>query len=365
MSDKIQLGELVNITTGRKDANFGGPSGKFPFFTCARKHIYADSYSFDTEALLVAGNGDVGHTQYYNGKFEAYQRTYVLTGFSKKIRPKFLMFAIKNGLKQHLISRTHGSTMPYIRIGDLQSFSVAVPSLGKQDQLLIMLEKAESILSLRDQTQSELDKYLRSLFIEMFGDPVTNPKGWPTKRLEELAEICRGRFSPRPRNDPAFYGGKFPFIQTGDIANSDYRLKSWTQTLNEKGTKVSKEFKVGTIVVAIVGATIGATSILEIDAYAPDSVIGILVDNKKVSNVYVEFLLRFFRPIFVAQAPATARANINLETLKPLITQVPPVDLQVQFEEKVKATLSIQKKMRDSQLEISSLFSSLLNEGFH
>ena len=70
------LGDLCRIRTGKKDVNEGNPDGKFPFFTCAAEHTFSDNYSFDTEALLIAGNGDVGKVSYYNGKFEAYQRIY-------------------------------------------------------------------------------------------------------------------------------------------------------------------------------------------------------------------------------------------------------------------------------------------------
>ena len=74
-----RLGSLCNITTGDKDVNEGNPDGQFPFFTCSRSVTYSDSYSFDTEAILIAGNGDVGAVQCYSGKFEAHQRTCVLT----------------------------------------------------------------------------------------------------------------------------------------------------------------------------------------------------------------------------------------------------------------------------------------------
>ena len=84
-----KLGELCDIKTGKKDVNQGNPTGMYPFFTCARDHTYSDEYSFDTEALLVAGNGYVGHVSYYKGKFEAYQRTYVISDF-KGISPRLL-----------------------------------------------------------------------------------------------------------------------------------------------------------------------------------------------------------------------------------------------------------------------------------
>jgi type I restriction enzyme S subunit len=76
----------------------------------------------------------------------------------------------------------------------------------------------------------------------MFGDPVRNSRGLPTLRLDKMAMVGRGKFTPRPRNDPRYYGGTYPFIQTGNIASSDCYLKSWSQTLNEAGVGVSKKF---------------------------------------------------------------------------------------------------------------------------
>lgn len=284
---------------------------------------------------------------------------------AKKLNIKYLSYFFKSDEFKYQIGKLiTGSAQLNFGPSHLEKINLPLPPIETQELIVRKLDLAQLALDAREQTLVDTDEYLRALFVEMFGDPVYNTKQWPTKSLEDVSEICRGRFSPRPRNDPAYYGGKYPFIQTGDIANSNYRLKEWSQTLNEKGIKVSKEFKVGTIVVAIVGATIGATSILEIDSYAPDSVIGIVVDTKKVSNVYVEFLLRFFRPVFVAQAPATARANINLDTLKPLATPIPPIELQHAFEKKVKEVLLLQEKMRNSEADLATLLSSMMNQAF-
>src|SRR5690606_22199534 len=115
--------------------------------------------------------------------------------------------------------------------------------------------------------------------------PISNNRKWQTENLGSIAKLERGRFSPRPRNDPSYFGGEYPFVQTGDVNSSKYRLGNYTQTLNEKGIKVSKKFNVGDILIAIVGATIGATTILEIDTYAPDSIIGIK-SIEKTNNVF-------------------------------------------------------------------------------
>ena len=156
----------------------------------------------------------------------------------------------------------------------------------------------------------------------MFGDPL-HPVH--SRALGDVAVLERGRFSPRPRNDPRYYGGDYPFIQTGDIAGCGHRLSEYRQTLNEKGIHVSKKFSAGTIVIAIVGATIGATAILEIDVYAPDSVIGISVNDELYNNVFMEALLQFWQPELVRIAPESARANINLRILQ----SIPIIDVEL------------------------------------
>jgi len=90
------------------------------------------------------------------------------------------------------------------------------------------------------------------------------PEGWEVKKLEDLASVERGKFSARPRNDPKYYGGKFPFVQTGDIAESKTYLLKYSQTLNDKGLAVSRLFSKNTILITI-AANIGDTAITTFD----------------------------------------------------------------------------------------------------
>ena len=98
-----KIKDICQIRTGKKDVNTGNPNGIYPFFTCASENTFSNEYSFDTEALLIAGNGDVGKVKYYKGKFEAYQRTYVLDNF-KNIHPRFLFHILSN--KLHIFSKS-------------------------------------------------------------------------------------------------------------------------------------------------------------------------------------------------------------------------------------------------------------------
>jgi type I restriction enzyme, S subunit len=227
-----------------------------------------------------------------------------------------------------------------------------------------LLSKAETLISQRKESLRLLDEYLKSTFLEMFGDPILNSKKWPIERLDKISKLERGRFSPRPRNDPSYFNGDYPFIQTGDISKSGNRLSSFTQTLNEKGIKVSKKFNKGTIVIAIVGATIGATAILEIEVYATDSIIGITPKKEFTNSFFLEFNMQFWKPILLKNAPEAARANINLEILNKLNLIAPPLELQTQFAQIVEKTEALKTQYQQSLQELENLYSGLTQKAF-
>jgi type I restriction enzyme S subunit len=128
------LGQAASISTGRKDVNEGSPSGKYPFFTCSREISFSDSYSFDSEAILIAGNGDVGNLHYYNGKFEAYQRTYVIQNF--QCNTQYLWQVLSFGLVKALGLNTLGTSIPYIKKENLTNFYFNVPSSNSEQMAI-------------------------------------------------------------------------------------------------------------------------------------------------------------------------------------------------------------------------------------
>ena len=215
-----------------------------------------------------------------------------------------------------------GATQKAITNTGLKKITIQVPDLEEQRVLAAKLDCIEQMMAKHRIQIEYFDQLVKSRFIELFGDPL-HPVH--SRALGDVAVLERGRFSPRPRNDPRYYGGDYPFIQTGDIAGCGHRLSEYRQTLNEKGIHVSKKFSAGTIVIAIVGATIGATAILEIDVYAPDSVIGISVNDELYNNVFMEALLQFWQPELVRIAPESARANINLRILQ----SIPIIDVEL------------------------------------
>jgi type I restriction enzyme S subunit len=142
--------------------------------------------------------------------------------------------------------------------------------------------------------------------------------------LADVASIERGRFTHRPRNDPRFYGGSIPFIQTGDVtsaAMADGFIRSHSQTLNERGLEVSRLFPAGTIAITI-AANIGYVARLRYPAAFPDSIIAI-TPTECMDAAYLSYYLATQQAEMDRQAPRGTQKNINIEFLKPWPVPLP------------------------------------------
>jgi type I restriction enzyme S subunit len=144
--------------------------------------------------------------------------------------------------------------------------------------------------------------------------------------LSKVADVVRGKFSARPRNDPKFYGGEIPFLQTGDIARAGREVTAWSQTLNELGLGVSKLFPSGTIFMSI-AANIGDVAISTFDAACPDSVVAVKPRNG-VDRDWLFQSLKFAKNDLAALSTQNAQANLSLEKIEPFKIHIPPLPEQ-------------------------------------
>lgn len=149
---------------------------------------------------------------------------------------------------------------------------------------------------------------------------------WSTLALEEVASVQRGKFSARPRNDPKYFGGDIPFIQTGDVANSAGRVRSYSQTLNADGLSVSKLFPKGSLAITI-AANIGDVAQVNFDFACPDSLV-VVQANDGICIDWLRYILQSKKTSLESLAPQNAQKNINLEVLRPLPLDVPPLQEQ-------------------------------------
>lgn len=247
-----------------------------------------------------------------------------------KLDSRFLWQAVTK-LKPALAAKGTGSTFKQVRRADIESLEIPNIELDEQKRIAAILDKADAIRRKRQQAIHLADDFLRSVFLEMFGDPATNPYGWPTAEFgaAEVGLLERGKSRHRPRNDPVLLGGPYPLIQTGDIANSGGYIRTWTQTYSELGLQQSRLWPAGTLCITI-AANIAKTGILRFDACFPDSVVGFTPAGHLTAE-YVQHWMGFLQKMLEASAPESAQKNINLEILRSLDLMLPPPELVAQF----------------------------------
>ncbi|RVZ87596.1 restriction endonuclease subunit S [Helicobacter pylori] len=147
---RVRLGDICEITTGSLDANEMVHYGKYRFYTCAKEYYFIDKYAFDTEAILISGNGAyVGYVHYYKGKFNAYQRTYVLDNFSEHII--FVKYFLTMFLQSHIQTNRNEGNTPYIVMATLKDFEIFLPPLNEQIAIANILSALDNeIISLKN-----------------------------------------------------------------------------------------------------------------------------------------------------------------------------------------------------------------------
>lgn len=338
--DLVSLGDLVDIKTGKKDVNQGNPVGKYPFFTCAKEYTYSDDYSFDTEALLIAGNGVVGDVKYFKGKFEAYQRTYVLDNF-QSVLPKYLFFLLKELLPEYLNGIKQGNTMPYIKVGMLFDFKIPLPPLSIQQIILEKLELFENVVSGAKQI---IESYKPQIDI--------NPE-WEIVELGKVFKTKSGT-TPLRSKDEYFTNGHIAWVKTLDLNNSEIHETEEKITqiaIDETNLEILPK---GTVLIAMYGGfnQIGRTGILEIEA-TTNQAITALLPNEKVNPKFMNLVLINFRDYWKTVANST-RKDPNITKSDILNFKFPLPNIEEQ--NKIVASIEKEKEIINSNKELIKIF---------
>lgn len=186
-----KIGNLCNISTGKLDANAANENGLYPFFTCSKTPLSINSYAYDCECVLVAGNGDL-NVKYYNGKFNAYQRTYILQLKNNSINVDMrFIYAFFNLYIEELRRKSIGGIIKYIKLGDLTNAKLPCPPLSTQLAIVSELDKINELIRLKKEQLKDFDNLAQSLFYEMFGEGKCL-----RKKLKDMVKIQSGQVSP-------------------------------------------------------------------------------------------------------------------------------------------------------------------------
>ncbi|SUN79860.1 type I restriction-modification system S protein [Streptococcus milleri] len=315
-----ELGEVCKIETGKLNATESVEDGKYPFFTTAKEISRINSFRWNTEALLIAGNANVGDVKYYSGRFEAYQRTYVLTNFSHNVKARFLLHIIKQGLKYYLENNTNKAAMSYIVISTLKSFPIPIPPLEIQEKIVQILDKfTDYVTELTSELTSRKKQYsfYRDKLLS-FEDEVYQVE-WKTLGDIGKVSMCRRILKNQTSDDgevPFYKIGTFGRVATSYISRElfeDYKLRFSYP-------------KLGDVLISASG-TIGRTVVFNgEDSYFQDSnIVWLDHDESQVLNRYLYYFYQM-NPWKVSDGGTISRLyNGNIEK-----TRIPVPSLEIQ-----------------------------------
>ncbi|HIQ89157.1 TPA: restriction endonuclease subunit S [Candidatus Galligastranaerophilus faecipullorum] len=312
--------------------------------------------------ILISWSATIGVFEWTREDSYLNQHIFKVVFNKLKVNKSFFKYLIKQKINE-MLAKVHGSTMKHITKSNFDNIPILLPDINEQDRIARILDKAEEIRTKKKLANEKLDEFLKSTFIDMFGNPVINSKQLPKVKLSDMGTLARGKSKHRPRNAPELLNGPYPLIQTGDVANSGLYLKTYNQTYSEMGLKQSKMWKAGTLCITI-AANIAKTSILTFDACFPDSIVG-FTNSDKCSIHYIQFWLMFLQAVLEAEAPQSAQKNINLEILNSLELPYPPIEQQNQFAQIVQKVEAQKEKNQKVIEQMDNLFNSLMQQAFN
>ena len=359
---KVKIGDLTKIKTGKLDANASSEDGQYPFFTCSREPLKISTYSYDCECVLVAGNGDL-NVKYYNGKFDAYQRTYIIedNGSGKLYMPYLYYFM--EGYIEELRKQAIGGVIKYIKLGNLTEALIELPSVDEQKSIVEILEKAKGILDKRNDEICALDDLIKARFVERFGDPKSNSFGFDKMMLKDTCKVVTG--NTPSRSVAEYYGDYIEWIKTDNIVPGLFNPTKATESLSKKGMEIGRIVDRNSILMACIAgsiASIGRVCITDRMVAFNQQINAIIPKRYNILFLYV--LLQVSKDYLVEEINMALKGILSKSKLEKKEFIVPPMEMQNQFAEFVeqinKSKVSIQKALDETKL----LFDSLLQKYF-
>ena len=341
MSSFVKLGDLTHIRTGKLDANASSENGQYPFFTCSKEPLRIASYSYDCECVLVAGNGDL-NVKYYDGKFDAYQRTYIIESADKrKLLVKYLYFFLDIYVEV-LRTQSIGGVIKYIKLGNLTDALIPLPSIERQAEIIECLEKCNTLIDKRQRQIALIEQTVKSRFIELFGDPIANPLGWPVKRLDDISVLITNGNTPKGGSDNYVSEG-IVFLRSQNVWRNKIDLDDVAyidaathadmakSSLHDKDILITKTGRINTENSSLGRAALfrGADNSANINGH----VYLVRLDRTTVPEYVVAILTgepyrRYIRKVCVG---GIDKRQINLDQVEDFPIILPPIELQEQF----------------------------------
>lgn len=389
MKHKIKLAAVCQLVRGvsytPKDAKEVPTEGYIPILRANNIQeklefndlIYVSSSKINNKQLL--GVGDIlvcasSGSKHLVGKaaifFSSPFSKISFGAFCKVVRPQniyapYLFHFFNSAYYRHTIFEiAQGANINNIRNEHLNNLDIYVPSELEQKRIAGILDKVQSLIALQKQQLEKLDLLIKSKFIDMFGDPITNPKNWPIRRMGDVFKITSGG-TPSTQEDSYWSGGTISWIGS-NLCQNVILNKNDGQFITENGLNNSsaKILPVGTVLIALVGATIGKTALLNFSTTTNQNVAAVWVSkNKSYDSLFIFYFIQGLYDLFMRIGSGKFKmANLQFINNLPIFNV--SVSLQTQFANFVKS-VEQQKEVFTTRLShLETLYKSLMQEYF-
>ena len=359
--ERVRLGEVCKIyqpkTITQKEIT---KSGKYKVFGANGVIGYYDKYNHDFEEVAVTCRGATcGTVNMTEAQSWITGNAMVITPLNSDISKKYLFHYLKNYNMERVIT---GSAQPQITKINIENILFIIPPMSVQKEIVEKLDKAAAIREKSKALLSHYDALAESLFMELFGDPISNEKGWEISTFGAEFKISSGG-TPKTNIGEYWEGGNIPWIGS-NMCKDEIIYQNDGKFITQKGLENSstKIFKVNSVLVALVGATIGKTALLKFDTAINQNIAGIVVSDK-FNSYFVFYCLRNLYGKFLELGEGSFKMA-NLSFVRNLEIPLPPLSLQVKFAEMVE-NIEEQKARAKAEIEQSeAVFQALLQESF-
>lgn len=352
---KVKVGEITKIKTGKLDANASSADGKYPFFTCSKDPLRINSYSYDCECVLVAGNGDL-NVKYYNGKFDAYQRTYIIEDNSNGLLYMPYLYHFLEGYIGELRKQSIGGVIKYIKLGNLTDVLVELPSIVEQKYIVNLMNISLELIELRKKTIDKLDSLVKARFIEMFGDPLDGSAKYPIHQVGEVADTIDPQ--PSHRTPPIDESG-IPYISIRDCNYKTGRIdfegarKVSRKILEEQSKRYTLHD--GDFVIGKIGTIGNPVFIPPRDDYTLSAnVVLVQPNNNLVSPYFLKYSLEsgYVDRQFAEAKNSTSQAAFGIQKVRTIKVMNPDLNIQRKFDNFVKQVDKSRFDIKKSIIEL-------------
>ena len=355
-----KLGEVATIINGKNQKAVENPNGQYPICGSGGIMGYATDFLCPEQTTIIGRKGNINRPIYMESKFWNVDTAFGIVANQSFVLPRYLYYFCVDFNFEKL---NKAVTIPSLVKSDLLKIDMLVPPLSEQQRSVEELDLLSGIVEKKKEQLKELDNLAQSIFYDMFGDPVTNEKGWEVKKLGEICETSSGG-TPSKAHNEYYQQGTIPWLRSGEVAQGF--IYDTELYITEEGMKNSsaKIFPIETVVVAMYGATVGQVGVLKKEMTTNQAVCGIL-PNSYYNSTFLLYFLRGIKPLYLKVAAGGAQPNISQGVIKNTRTPIIQMQLQQQFASKVEAIEQQKELIKQSIKEVETLFNSRMDYYFN